>query len=296
MAEATYNISEKNLLLLTKNWAEIAYVILDPSMSRTDYIKKCLTQNTVDIITRDNSIYRNCFICSTFHNNNDDGELGSFEFPLDKKDTVLRGSKLLIVFPSGSTSPIILGSLRNTNNSNQWLDNERQRKNIYDSEDCNISIIKDPTNKNLSITIFGKTDTSTMDVKINSINDNSKFNLEVGGEVNILAKKINFINEEELNIEFSDVTKQETKTTINYKLGTGLEINDEFKNNLKINNEGLKITSEKDVNIKVTGTANIDAEKINIGEATSLALNTSCPCQYTGNDHLPPIKNTKTKV
>jgi len=282
-----------------KNPIKKGYIILSENKSREEYIKYSLRTQTINVITYDEDIYEECSILGNF-TSNIDGEYGGISFP-DKVGEY--GSPVILLFSEGASNPVILGYVAGLENS--VITKENQKKRIFSRNDETIIEVDDVSNQaEKTITIISKKGKAKLNINVISDNKESEINLKTDNEINLFAKKLNKIISESVNLKVRNLVKQNEFLEVGYTLKEGLKIKDEFGNIVIINANGIEVNTTTKIKMIIDGSADItasgamtvDASKIDIGNADSLAINVNTPCLFTGTPHAIPPGNQKTKV
>jgi hypothetical protein len=320
---------------------DIAYVVLNPKLPRDEYVQQCLKNNAVDLLFTDGTYYDQCLLASSTLSAQD-GERRTPKFP-DKVGEL--GSAVVVAFAHTSQKPIVIGFLPTFETFNV-LENEDQAKSLHTHEDNTISLVKDPKQGKLLVSV--KSDTENMaefNTSVVAPEESGLWFLHVLGTVRFFGSKlVQLLAKNEFVLLVRDLVKQDKFTTIQAKLGEKVEVLDEFDNHITLDANGVTIDTPAEFNVTVKdntnvvvegktnitvkskciitvqddasivvkgdasvnvdgdakmvakGAVTVDGKKIDIGNAANWALNTDCICQYSGNPHIKPATNTKTKV
>ncbi len=225
----------KRINTLYKNPVEIGYIIISGILNRDEYISNVLRTHRASVVTYSGTVHDNCPIMLQF-GNDENGSYLPFNFPAD---TTSKGSCVVLLNPYGSTIPVIIGIVPTLENK-VILDNEFQNKNIIDSDECNITYVNDPQNGRASINVYGKqASKGNFNISVGSVNNDANVTIDTQGDLNLNAtNNLNLLVQNNLNITIRNKDTQDNLTSINYTLGQGLTITDEFNNVVTLNQEG----------------------------------------------------------
>lgn len=149
----------------------IGYIIIPQDINRDLFIQQCLSKNKVSFVDQNNNYYQNVDITEQ--------ALSKIKFP---KNSDSIGSTVLVSFLPVFNLPIITGTFANDNEFS--FKKENTKTFLLAKENSSVSVSTDASGA-LSISIDGSQ--SELDIKINSKNKNSKFNLYIDGQINLFA-------------------------------------------------------------------------------------------------------------
>ena len=219
---------------------EIGHIILSAKLSREEYIDRCSRTHTVNVITSDGSVLTECPIAMPLNSNETSGEYTNPIFPTEVK----LGIPVILLFAEDTKKPVVAFSIT-TNENYVLLENEKQNKKIIESDECDISIVKDPINGKLNVSIIGKTIKGEMNLKVVSQNNDAELNIDVFGKANINGRdEINLSTQNSFNIKVRDLVTQENFAELKYLLGEGLTYIDEYDNKIVTNETGIIIETD----------------------------------------------------
>lgn len=234
------NLTEKN----NKTYnLEPAYIILTAGKNRDEYINDAIRTNRCNVLTATGSIYRDCPFINGYNSN--------YKFP---KEIGELGSCVIISFLRGADIPVILGKLPTLESYDiNDYENEYENNIIVENDNCIIYQKFDPENKQLNMGILGKrTGDNELNITVNSMNKNSKININVTGDLNFKStNNVNFNIEKELNFKIKNENEKDKFGNIKYSLKEGFNLIDEFDNIIKTNDKGAEIQCSDNNTIKL---------------------------------------------
>jgi hypothetical protein len=253
---------------------DTGYIVLRVGVNRTEYVKKCLANHTADIMLRDGTYFQNCLFSSNVASNVD-GDYEGINFPNEVGEL---GSIVLVAFAMGTKKPIILSFLPSIQNV-VTLVNENQSKSIRDTNECSISLMKDPKSGVLSINVIGKTaGKGKFNITVANMEKNAEVNIDVKGSINASATDLVRVqSEKKIQLVLQNKNLQDKTTMITAELGIGITIEDEFGNKAVwdssgINlNEGDKGVAREDDEV----TINVQSGQIVVAGSSTTQQNTS---------------------
>lgn len=222
-----------------RNSCGIGYVILSRGQDKDTYISSSFRNNRVSIITTDSEVIPNCIVAKNAWQ--------YLEFP----DTIdQRGSQVLWINIPHQNRVVILDivhkrdELNPIQSTSQFKFQRKVGENIVtiqgDGKTGVINIISQGANKG----------EGEMYVKILNENELAILDIYVQGIVTVdIENELNFRVGEKVEFVVRDESKPDIQAILNYILGTGFNLLDEFKNNIKTNDIG--IFNEVDASVKV---------------------------------------------
>jgi len=267
--------------------AEIGYVCLPSAEmeSRDKYIQRCIRNYIVNVVSLRGIVYNNCKI-SSFKN---------VKFPNEVGET---GTMVLVLFPYSKTNSGVVAQVYPEPESYPSYENEFQEKEMIETDNCVISLIKDAVSGIETLSIYGKVaGKSNLNICLGSVSKDANFNIDVQGDVKVNSTKTLELNvQDELKIKVKDVAKQTTFSTINYKLGQGFTLTDEFQNEIITKSTGIHVNAG---NVKIGKTETLEAiflELFDLIEAMTLKTPSgfSFPVPNNWNDFIV-LKNRITE-
>lgn len=215
----------------------VGYVVIPTDVDREDFIKNCKRRKQVSILTEDMELIHNVRITNEAMNN--------VVFPERARVT---GTPVIWSHIPPHSIPIITGTLDFGDSYPEDIDENSYS--ISKKNGKNFAKIKINAKKS-SISLSTNSDDedikSMLDIKILSANNDAKMDVLIQGKTNFeSSEEFNLKTNKLFEIVIQDKDDKKIKTTINYKLGTGLTIEDEFNNKIQTNNEKNIIISNKD--------------------------------------------------
>lgn len=217
------------------------YIILSRVMDRDTYVKKCLRERTVTIITQEQEVISTCYVSKGLFNH--------IEFPDDLKT---RGTCVSWINIPNQNGVIILSVLEKQDEYN-----ENQTENGFSFS---------RTGENAKTSISGNGDQGTLNVVLDGENENQSglrlrllnaqqaaiFDLLVQGDLKIeIDNDADFTIGNKLSVTIKDEQKSENQAQISYILGTGFDFTDEFNNNVKTSETGVEVNVAADKTVAI---------------------------------------------
>ena len=238
--------------------AGIGYVIIPKNLNLEEYLKICLRNSTVTIITNSGEILKNIYV--------DRGVWNEIEFPKDNKT---KGSAVIWLNIPSNDSAVVIGAL----NKKDQL-NKNDSTNIFNFERSDINqtsaqIRGDGNLGKIDIIVDGKIeDESQINIKVLNDDENGKLSIYVQGDIIIESENdINLKCFNIFNLNIVDEVNPENQTNISYELTKGFVYYDEFKNNIQINDKGIVIIDKYENKISTSENgieAFVDKNKISL--------------------------------
>lgn len=220
---------------------QIGFVILSNIVDRDTYVASCLKTNSVSVVTADGSIYNECPIGSGFISKSD-GDYFGVDFP----DEVGQfGSMVVLLFPIGSFTPIVVAQVPKVDNY-VVVDSEHQSKSIRDTDQATVTVVKDPTNGQLLISIYGKqSGMANLKIVAGSVARDAVVDIEVAGTLTAHSSgTLKAQSDTEVELVVKDSVKQDASMSLAYSLGSGLVYSDEFGNKIVSSSSGLQVQGQ----------------------------------------------------
>jgi hypothetical protein len=223
--------------------AGMGYIVVPSNVEREDYIKYCYKNHVVCIKTEDFEFIKDVPI--------DEDVLQKIEFPTGEKSN---GSCVGWVKMNKTSHPMIVGIFRLKNTGND-ISNENSFQIVRKFQGNFVTIQGDANKGQINIAVQGdSTDRGQLKIAVTNVEDsNTACNLElyVQGVMDVIAEKdLNLKAADSFNITITDPEKGKKKTSLSYKLGDGLTLNDEFGNKTKLDASGLDINVIKKARIR----------------------------------------------
>lgn len=215
--------------------AGVGFVIIPKELDRKQYIDNCYRTSTVSMHGgKGYGIFTGVKV--------EKNTIQNISFP---KESGITGTPVIWVRDGISQLPVIVGSLTKQNEVYSLAENQYRMKRENLDKTKIIEFFVDAESSKAELNIIGDSENpANFTIKLNSKNKDSVFNLICDNEVNIFSsKKINVESNEEVVLQVTE--KGETKFNVSYKLGTGFEYKDEFKNEINCKKDEINISSKK---------------------------------------------------
>lgn len=210
----------------------VGFLVVPDEIDRIQYIEDCYRTQTVTINGGEGYGYFSAVRCPQ-------NILENLQFPTETS----RGTPVVWVKDGMSHLPVIVGWLRPEGDfyalgENQWrVSRGNDKRNVEIFVDGNIS--------ELQINLLGDSEEpANIDIKLSSQNKDSSFNLYSDNEINVTAvNKMTLKSNNEMNITVEE--NGVTKGLIQYQLGIGTLIKDEFGNVIKTSDGLIELLSKQ---------------------------------------------------
>jgi hypothetical protein len=215
--------------------AGVGFVVVPSDIDREQYISDCYRTNTLTI-----NGGRGYGYFSGVHT--DIMVMQNISFPTDDEN---RGTSVVWIKDGISQLPVIIGTLRKQDEYYVLGENQYRLKRENVEKTRSVEFFVDGDESCLEVNILGdKDEPANLNIKVNSENKDSVFNLSCDNELNISSEKIISI---ESNEKFLlQVTDQGiVKCNLSYENGIGLVYTDEFGNNIFCKEGEVDIISDK---------------------------------------------------
>lgn len=214
--------------------AGIGFVVVPEDEDRNEYIKKCYKTNTL-------TIQGGRYYSGYFRNVQTDIDvIQNIDFPTDENN---RGSAVVWVKDGVSGIPIIISKLRKQEEYYPLSENQYRISRGFEKR--NVELFIDGFNSEMQINLLGdKEESANIDIKLNSENKNSVFNINCDNEINITSENsVVITSNKKTVIKITD--EGEVKASFVYELGKGFAYKDEFQNEVKCIDGEINIISNK---------------------------------------------------
>lgn len=277
-----------------ENPIQIGYIYLPEGENKINFEKECRRTGTYAIMLESGTIKQRCHYL-------DDKPL------MIPENSKYVGETVLVVFPDSSDIPLIIKKITDNSTTHDNMDEVSKSKTSF-NENTAIKVTEDITNRIYSVSISSDEDKDvTLNLNVSAKNKKGKLKINVNGDCEIFAEKnVNVLANNEVDIKIRDLVKGNKFHEIKYNIDSGLTLKDKWDNTINLNQEEFNVNIKKKAivnaeNIKITASDKIiiDApgnKKIEIGNASSMALNDETICCFTGMKHFIPLTNVKTKV
>lgn len=299
------NVEEPNSI---EQPIQVGYIYFPKGVgSWEEFEQRCRQTKTYSVYLERGAIKHNCPV-SSFFAGGSDGQIRAFAVP---KKAGLLGERVLLFFPCNSDIPIIGLSVPG-GNSNTIAPNENSNYSTIHTEEVTIDFGHDAKAGTYDINVSAEKSDKEVAINLNvaSKTKKGKIRLNVNGACEIYTEdKLEVISNNSVEMKLRDEVAEPNKLSqIIWKFLTGFLFLDKWTNKIQINASKIDVYSVKDIfvtaerNIKLYAKSDIivDTEKANqsihLGNNASYALNEDCICQYTGQRHLKPPTNNKTKL
>ena len=215
--------------------AGVGFVVVPSDIDREQYINDCYRTNTLTINGgRGYGYFRGVHA--------DINVMQNISFPSGDEN---RGTAVIWVKDAISQLPVIVGVLRKQNEYYSLSENQYRLKRDNVDKTRVVELFIDGDTSSLDINVVGdKDEPANVNIKLNSENKDSIFNLSCDNEINISSEKnINIESNKKVSIQITD--KGELKSSIFYELGTGFVYKDEFENEVNCKDGEINIVSNK---------------------------------------------------
>jgi hypothetical protein len=218
--------------------AGTGFIIIPRDVDKQKFIEFCYRTGTVSLLLENGGVIDQVLITRE--------ALQDIEWPESFKT---KGSQLVWINQPRKNQPIAIGRISLTNefvNFNKGKGSLRRVSKNFVSE-----VFVDAEKGTVIVTSNSSVEGGG-DIYIISTNKDktSKLHVRVSGDVNVSSSNFNLVNSDTFSLTIKDTDEDEEVTEIKYKKGVGLSYKDEFKNEIIINEEGVKISPHSSFKIK----------------------------------------------
>ncbi len=202
-------------------------------MNRADYIEKSLRNNLLTIITDTNEVIRDCYVA--------EGAWNFIKFP---KSIKTKGSCIIWVCAPNSNKATILATV--TKRDELLHHNIENGFKLLRETENGTTLIEGNGDKGILNFIVDSDVDNGAKINLRILNSLTQglFDIYVQGNLNIeVDDTVNLKIKSALNVRFIDEFNKSKFTDISYVLGSGYVMNDEFGNNIAVNEKGINIST-----------------------------------------------------
>lgn len=210
----------------------VGFLVVPDEIDRIQYIQDCYRTQTVTINGGEGYGYFNAVRCPQ-------SILENLIFPTEES----RGTPIVWVKDGMTHLPVVVAWLRPE--GDYYALGENQWRVTKGNDKRNVEIFIDGNTADLQISVMSDSEEpANVDIKLTSQNKDSIFNLSSDNEVNVSAvKKMTLTSNSEFNMNIEE--KGKIKGNLQYVLGKGFILKDEFENQITTNKDGVQIESKK---------------------------------------------------
>lgn len=210
----------------------VGFLVVPSEIDRIQYIEDCYRTQTVTINGGEGYGFFSSVRCPQ-------NILENLVFPTETS----RGTPIVWVKDGMTHLPVIVGWLRQE--GDYYALGEAQWRVSRGTDKRNVEIFVDGSIAEIQVNVLGdKEEPANIDIKLSSENGDSEFNLSSDNTVNLhAAKKLTLLSENEFDLTVTE--KGETKGLIQYVLGKGIVIQDEFGNVIKTSDGLIELLSKQ---------------------------------------------------
>jgi hypothetical protein len=210
----------------------VGFLVVPSEIDRIQYIEDCYRTQTVTINGGEGYGFFSSVRCPQ-------NILENLVFPTETS----RGTPIVWVKDGMTHLPVIVGWLRQE--GDYYALGEAQWRLSRGTDKRNVEIFVDGSIAEIQVNVLGdKEEPANIDIKLSSENGDSEFNLSSDNTVNLhAAKKLTLLSENEFDLTVTE--KGETKGLIQYVLGKGIVIQDEFGNVIKTSDGLIELLSKQ---------------------------------------------------
>lgn len=206
----------------------IGYIMLPPEVNRNAYVATCYKSSTVSIALEDGGFYADVPISTSC--------LNLLDFPQTQSNL---GSQVIWARLDTKGFPVILGIINKANEIITFSEHEFELKKELDSL---VSVKGNAAKGTLSILVDGgSTILGRLDIKVRNSKQKGKINIDVDDQLSVKAgNKLSLKTNKAFSLEIIDKSVQQESTKIDYELGRGLLLEDEWGNKIELTEDFLQ--------------------------------------------------------